>query len=89
MRFSLIIFLVFFSCQNNQTVKQVKGGTITIQEYDTPPSKIEMSLSEEDIPTIVQYTKSTAEYRNTPFDTEQLAVAIQKANHFGQALKEL
>lgn len=44
----VLIFLFSISCQNNQTVKQVKGGTITIQEYDTPPSEIEMSLSEGD-----------------------------------------
>ena len=47
MRFSLIIFLVFFSCQNNQNSKQVKGGTITIQKFDTPAPEIEISLSEE------------------------------------------
>lgn len=61
MRFSLIIFLVFFSCQNNQTVKQVKGGTITIQEYDTPPTEIEMSLSEEDS---LFYHEVVADYGN-------------------------
>lgn len=44
----ILFFLLTLSCQNNQKVKQVKGGTITIQEYDTPPSKTEMSLSEED-----------------------------------------
>ena len=58
------------------------------KELNLPLTLADMSLSEEDIPAIVQYTKSTAEYRNTPFDTEQLAVAIQKANQFGQALKE-
>ena len=58
------------------------------KELNLPLTLADMSLSEEDIPTIVQYTKSTAEYRNTPFDTEQLAVAIQKANQFGQALKQ-
>ena len=35
-----------FLCQNNQNSKQVKGGTITIQEFDTQ-SEIENSLSED------------------------------------------
>lgn len=58
------------------------------QELQLPLTLSDMSLTQEDIPAIVEYTKSTAEYRNTPFDTEQLAVAIQKANQFGQALKQ-
>jgi hypothetical protein len=53
--------LFSISCQNNQTVKQVKGGTITIQEYDPPPSKIEMSLSEEDS---LLYHEVVADYGN-------------------------
>lgn len=61
MRFSLIIFLVFFSCQNNQKVKQVKGGTITIEEFDTPSTEIEMSLSEEDS---LLYHEVVADYGN-------------------------
>lgn len=61
MRFSLIIFLVFFSCQNNQNIKQVRGGTITIQEFDTPASEIEMSLSEEDS---LLYHEVVADYGN-------------------------
>lgn len=49
MRYTFILsFFFFLSCQNNQNIKQVKGGTITIQEFDTPASEIEMSLSEED-----------------------------------------
>jgi hypothetical protein len=59
--FSFFLILLFLSCQNNQTVKQVKGGTITIQEYDTPPSKIEMSLSEEDS---LLYYEVVADYGN-------------------------
>ena len=54
------VFLTL-SCQNNQTVKQVRGGTITIQEYDTPPSEIEMSLSEEDS---LVYHEVVADYGN-------------------------
>jgi hypothetical protein len=42
------LFISFFSCQNNQTIKQVKGGIITIKEYDTPASEAVMGLSEED-----------------------------------------
>lgn len=59
----IFIWCVFLtlSCQNNQTVKQVRGGTITIQEYDTPPSKIEMSLSEEDS---LLYHEVVADYGN-------------------------
>ena len=55
------VFISFLSCQNNQKVKQVKDGTITIQEYDTPPSKIEMSLSEEDS---LLYHEVVADYGN-------------------------
>lgn len=78
MRFSLIIFLVFFSCQNNQKVKQVKGGTITIQEYDTPPSKIEMSLSDEDS---LLYHEVVADYGNyweTTTETKVKRVAFDR-----------
>jgi hypothetical protein len=53
--------IISLSCQNNQSVKQVRGGTITIQEYDTPPSKIEMSLSEEDS---LLYHEVVADYGN-------------------------
>ena len=49
------------SCQNNQKVKQLKGGTITIQEYDTPASEIEISLSEEDS---LLYHEVVADYGN-------------------------
>ena len=55
------VFISFISCQNNQTIKQVKGGTITIQEFDTPASKIEMSLSEEDS---LLYHEVVADYGN-------------------------
>ena len=53
--------LLFLSCQNHQTVKQVKGGTITIQEYDTPPSEVAMRLSEEDS---LLYHEVVADYGN-------------------------
>lgn len=53
-----------------------------------PLTLSDMSLSKEDIASIVEYTKSTAEYRNTPFDTGRLGQAIEKADHFGQAIKE-
>lgn len=55
------LMLILLSCQNNQKVKQVKGGTITVQEFDTPPSKIEMSLSEEDS---LLYHEVVADYGN-------------------------
>ena len=57
----VLIFLFSISCQNNQNIKQVRGGTITIQEYDTPPSEIEMSLSEEDS---LLYHEVVADYGN-------------------------
>lgn len=57
----VLIFLFSISCQNNQTVKQVKGGTITIQEYDTPPSEIEMGLSDEDS---LRYHDVVSDYGN-------------------------
>jgi hypothetical protein len=59
----IFIWCVFLtlSCQNNQKVKQVKGGTITIQEYDTPASVVEMSLSEEDS---LLYHEVVADYGN-------------------------
>lgn len=44
----ILFFLLTLSCQNNQKVKQVRGGTITIQEFDTPSTALEMSLSKED-----------------------------------------
>jgi hypothetical protein len=53
--------LFSISCQNHQTVKQVKGGTITIQEYDTPPSEVAMRLSEEDS---LLYHEVVADYGN-------------------------
>lgn len=57
------------------------------KDLGLPLTLADMSLTQEDIPAIVEYTKSTAEYRNTPFDTEQLAVAIRLADQFGQGLK--
>jgi len=59
----IFFFLMLFSisCQNHQTVKQVKGGTITIQEYDTPPSEVAMRLSEEDS---LLYHEVVADYGN-------------------------
>lgn len=57
----ILFFLLTLSCQNNQKVKQVKGGTITIQEYDTPASEIEISLSEEDS---LLYHEVVADYGN-------------------------
>jgi hypothetical protein len=57
----VLIFLFSISCQNNQNIKQVKGGTITIPEYDTPASEIEMSLSEEDS---LLYHEVVADYGN-------------------------
>ena len=53
--------LIVLCCQNKQNIKQVRGGTITIQEYDTPPSEIEMSLSEEDS---LLYHEVVADYGN-------------------------
>lgn len=44
----VLIFFLCLSCQNNSKEKHVRGGTITIQEYDTPSSEAAMSLSEED-----------------------------------------
>jgi hypothetical protein len=44
----VLIFFLCLSCQNNPNVKHVRGGTITIQEYETPSSEVAMSLSEED-----------------------------------------
>lgn len=55
------VFISFLSCQNNQKVKQVKDGTITIQEFDTPTTEIEMSLSEEDS---LLYHEVVADYGN-------------------------
>ncbi len=57
----ILSFFFFLSCQNNQNIKQVKGGTITIQEFDTPASEIEMSLSEEDS---LLYHEVVADYGN-------------------------
>lgn len=62
MRYTFILsFFFFLSCQNNQNIKQVRGGTITIQEFDTPASEIEMSLSEEDS---LLYHEVVADYGN-------------------------
>lgn len=57
----VLIFLFSISCQNNQNSKQVKGGTITIQKFDTPPSELEMNLSEEDS---LLYHEVVADYGN-------------------------
>lgn len=72
------VFISFISCQNNQTIKQVKGGTITIQEFDTPASKIEMSLSEEDS---LLYHEVVADYGNyweTTTETKIKRVAFDR-----------
>ncbi len=72
------LMLILLSCQNNQKVKQVKGGTITIQEYDTPPSKIEMSLSDEDS---LLYHEVVADYGNyweTTTETKVKRVAFDR-----------
>lgn len=72
------LMLLLLSCQNNQKVKQVKGGTITIQEYDTPPSKIEMSLSDEDS---LLYHEVVADYGNyweTTTETKVKRVAFDR-----------
>lgn len=55
------LMLILLSCHNNQKVKQVKGGTITIEEFDTPSTEIEMSLSEEDS---LLYHEVVADYGN-------------------------
>lgn len=57
----ILVCLLTLSCHNNQKVKQVKGGTITIEEFDTPSTEIEMSLSEEDS---LLYHEVVADYGN-------------------------
>lgn len=57
------------------------------QKLDLPISLVDISLTEDNIPAIVEYTKTTAEYRNTPFDTDRLATAIRLADQFGRQMK--
>ncbi len=61
MRFSLIIFLVFFSCQNNQNIKQVRGGTIMQNTFDTPSIPEVIGLTAEDS---LLYYEVVADYGN-------------------------
>jgi hypothetical protein len=57
----ILVCLLTLSCHNNQKAKQVNGGKITIQEFDTPATEIEMSLSEEDS---LLYHEVVADYGN-------------------------
>ncbi|MDU5408090.1 MAG: iron-containing alcohol dehydrogenase, partial [Streptococcus agalactiae] len=51
-----------------------------------PTTLADVSLSEKDIPKIVEIAMTTNEYKNTPFDPKMFAQAILAADAFGQTL---
>lgn len=58
------------------------------QKLGLPICLSDISLNQEDIPAIVAYAGTTAEYRNTPFDLEEFAKAIQLADEYGQNIRK-
>ncbi|MGT2910651.1 iron-containing alcohol dehydrogenase family protein [Streptococcus cameli] len=53
-----------------------------------PVTLADIGLTEEDIPAIVAYATTTAEFRNTPFTAEAFSQAIHRADQFGQTIKD-
>jgi hypothetical protein len=57
----IVILLSFISCQNNQNIKQVRGGTIMKNTFDTPSTPEVIGLTAEDS---TLYHEVVADYGN-------------------------
>ena len=57
----IIILLAFISCQNNQNIKQVRGGTIIRNTFDTPSTPVVIGLTEKDS---ILFHEVVADYGN-------------------------
>lgn len=56
------------------------------KRLDLPTTLADLGLTSEDIPTIVKASTQTSEYQHLPFDTEQFAQAIVRADALGRDL---